>query len=153
MYTEADYRHIRGQVMARGAVFILILLAVVAAQAVSAYFRLRALAYIGAVLGAWLAYAFLMLGFMPYHRYSKHLSDIRRGLSRETEALFISLAERPRMADGILVYDLMARVGDKEEDARLFLWDAEKPLPSLTVDQPVRINSYGNFVLELEASK
>jgi hypothetical protein len=44
----------------------------------------------------------------------------------------------------------MLRVGPDEADERLFLWDADKPLPEIAQGREVCVTSHSNFVKGLD---
>lgn len=101
------------------------------------------------IVGAWVCYYIIMQKMMPWFRYKRFLKDMDEGLSRATDGWFVSLSESPRLSDGVAVHDFVLRVGDEEEDERLFLWDDDKELPTLNAGDPVHIVSFSNFVKEL----
>ena len=43
-----------------------------------------------------------------------------------------------------------ASLDPEGEDARLFYWDDDKPMPELEKGEKIRITSYGNFVTGVE---
>lgn len=106
-------------------------------------------AIIVTVVGAWICYYIIMNKMMPWFRYRRFLRDMDEGLSRVTDGWFVSLSESPRMADGVSVHDFVLRVGDEEEDERLFLWDDDKALPEINEGEPIHVVSFSNFVKKL----
>lgn len=102
-------------------------------------------------VGFLLAYGYLMIKLTPWFRYYRYQMDIRSGRSRETDAWFVSCSDGRKLSDGVEFHEMIVRVGDGEDDERLFYWDADKARPQLTEGQKVHIRSYGNYVLELDA--
>lgn len=149
MYTEKDYQ--MAQKNAKRVIYITVGILVVALVLTGVFVALRQKwpAVIALALGAWIAYAFYSFKGSPWVCYRRYLRDVREGLSRQTDCFFVSMSENTRTVDGVDVYDLTARVGDGEEDERLFYWDADKTVPALHEGQAVHIVSYGKFVTQL----
>ena len=55
------------------------------------------------------------------------------------------------MLDGVAVYDFMVYEGDDESEQRLFLWDADKPLPTYQKGQLLDIVSFGKYIKSVKA--
>ena len=102
------------------------------------------------VVGLILAYAYLTIKLMPWFRYQRYMNDLRSGRSRETDGWFVSCSDGMKLSDGVEFHEFIVRVGDGEEDERLFYWDGDKQLPQLTEGQQVHIRSFGNYILELD---
>lgn len=149
MYTQQDFMNAQ-----RGEKRVVWTLAILLAATLALTITLIALrikwgAAAAAAVGGCLCYGFYSLKAKPYINYRRFLRDIREGLSRETDAWFVSLGGAPRTVDGVEVRDFLVRVGDEEEDERLFYWDEDKPLPRVEAGQKLHIVSYGNFVTAL----
>jgi hypothetical protein len=112
-------------------------------------FRMRWFAGVASTLTACLIYAYISLKLMPHYWYRCLLCDIREGLTRDTDGWFVSLAAEPRKSDGVPVRDFIIRIGESEEDERLFYWDDDKPAPDLKPGDSVNIKSFGNYIKEL----
>lgn len=96
-----------------------------------------------------LCYAFLSIKLMPWFRYWRYQVDMREGLSRETDAWFVSCSDQTRLSDGVAFHEFIVRVDDSEDGERLFFWDGDKELPALTEGQQLHIKSFGNYITEL----
>jgi hypothetical protein len=150
MYSDSDYHKSNSAFNARVLAAVFILAAGVGCVTACMVFRARWLAGIASALTACLIYAYLSLKVMPHYRYRRLLSDMREGLTRETDGWFVSFAAETRRSDGVLVHDFIVRVGEAEEDERLFYWDDDKPVPELEPGERVSINSFGNYIKEYE---
>lgn len=82
----------------------------------------------------------------PYTRYARFLRDMFAGLSRESTGEFVGVDADTVLRDGVLFHPLHMRVGQMEEDMRLYYFDDSKPLPEIEPGAVVHITSYGNFV-------
>ena len=149
MYTDSDFKKSSAAFMSRVLMTVFILAVGLGCVVTAMVIRSRWLAGIASVLTACLTYAHISLKVMPHYHYKRLLSDMREGLTRDTDGWFVSLAAEPRKSDGVLVHDFIIRIGETEEDERLFYWDDDKPAPVLQPGDRVNINSYGNYIKEL----
>jgi len=74
---------------------------------------------------------------------------MKQGLSRETEAWFLSCSKDTRSSDGVEFREFIVRVDDDEDNERLFFWDNDKVLPEMKEGQKLFIRSFGNYITEL----
>lgn len=150
LYTEQDFAATKRTFLKRVLALIVILAATVAAVALfMSVLRNRYAVWVMAALGCCLSYAFLTIKVMPWYHYWAYQNDMRHGMSRETDAWYVSCTDGTRISDGVAFHEFIARVGDKEEDERLFFWDDDKKLPELKEGQKLHIRSYGNYITEL----
>ncbi len=149
MYTDADLARAEQAKTRRLTLAFSVLFVAVAVLVVGLVLRMQPLATFGTAVFACLFYAVLELLAMPHVRYAKFLRDMREGLSRETDAEFMSMSEAPRMNNGVMFYDFCVRVGPEAEDERLFYFDADKPLPKYKEGERLHITSYGNFITDI----
>lgn len=150
MYTDADLARVDREKNKRLALAFSVLAVAIVAMVIGLVIRIGPLATFGTAVFACLFYAVLELFAMPYVRYARFLRDIKAGLSRETDAEYMSISGEPRMNDGVMFYDFFVRVGPEDEDERLFYYDADKQLPSYQPGQSLHITSYGNFITAIE---
>lgn len=150
MYSKQDIQNAGQKVKGELTISLILLALGVAFIVAGMIIRNKNLAIIGGIAGSWLFYTHLMIKTMPWVRYKRFLNDLTNGLSHETDAWFCSMDESPRMLDGLAVYDVTVRVGDAEEDSRLFYWDADKPRPELKPDERVHIVSFGKYITQLD---
>lgn len=150
LYTEQDFAATKRTFLMKVLSLFLILAAVVAAEAVfMSVLRNRYAVWAVAAIGCCLSYAFLTIKVMPWYHYWAYQNDMRHGLSRETDAWYVSCTDSTRISDGVAFHEFIVRVGDGEEDERLFFWDDDKELPELREGQKLHIRSYGNYITEL----
>ena len=150
LYTEQDFAATKRTFLLRVLALIVILAATAAVVALfMSVLRNRYALWIAAALGLCLSYAFLTIKVMPWYHYWAYQNDMRHGLSRETDAWYVSCTDSARISDGVAFHEFIVRVGDGEEDERLFFWDDDKKLPELKEGQKLHIRSYGNYITEL----
>ena len=151
LYTEQDFAVAKKRFMGRVAAFsaIVLITAILMVLFVSV-FRNRIAVIITGVVGACLSYTYLSMKLMPWFRYWCYQNDMRHGMSRETDAWYVSCTDSVRVSDGVAFHEFIVRVGDKEEDERLFFWDDDKELPELKPGQKLHIRSFGNYIIELD---
>ena len=149
MYTDIDYKKSNAELKSRVLITVFILAVGLGCVVTAMVIRVRWLAAIASMLTACLIYAHISLKVMPHYHYKRLLGDMRAGLTRDTDGWFVSLAAEPRKSDGVLVRDFIIRIGETEEDERLFYWDDDKPAPELKPGDRVSIKSYGNYIKEL----
>ncbi len=150
MYTDQDLARAEGAKKKRLALAFSVLAIAVVVLVVGLVIRMEPLATFGTALFACLFYAALELYAMPHVRYARYLRDIKEGLSRETDAEYVSISSAPRTSSGVLFYDFVVRVGPEPEDERLFYYDADKPLPNFAPGAHVHITSFGNYITEIK---
>ena len=150
LYTEQDYVATKRQFWTRVLVLTAIIAAVIAAEALfTTVLRNRYAMWVVAAAGCCLIYAYLSIKLMPWYHYMMYQSDMRHGVSRETDAWYVSCTDGTRLSDGVAFHEFIVRVGDGEEDERLFFWDDDKKLPDLKEGQKLHIRSFGNYITEL----
>ena len=150
LYTEQDFAATKRTFIGRIVIFAgMILVTAVMLGLFVSVFRNRIAVIATAVVGACLCYAYLAMKLMPWFRYWVYQNDMRQGMSRETDAWFVSCSDSTRVADGVAFHEFIVRIGDGEEDERLFFWDDDKKLPEIQEGQKVHIRSFGNYITEL----
>ena len=150
LYTEQDFAAAKREYAKRILGLFLIIAAIVGLEALFlTALRNRYVAWVIGAVGCSLTYAYLTLKLMPWYYYWAYQNDMRHGLSREMDAWYISCSDGTRLSDGVAFHEMMVRIGDGEEDERMFLWDADKKKPEIKEGQKVHIRSYGNYVTEL----
>lgn len=150
LYTENDFVQAKKTMKKRLAMTGGVLGAAILLGAAGFVIRNQALAEIPLIVGACVFYTLFVNKCLPWVRYNRFLKEMQEGRHRETECYYMDVADRVRVVDGVQIHDMNASVDEAGEDARLFYWDADKPLPSFAKGQKVRIRSYGNFVLDIE---
>lgn len=148
LYSDNDLQRAQSAIKSRLTFFFLIVAVALAVLVAALILRYKIPAIALTVLFSWIAYFYLSTKALPWIRYRRFLREMGEGLSRVTEGRFVLVGESSRMVDGVEVYDFVLRVGDEEEDERLFLWDADKPRPEIAEGQLMRIISYSNYVKE-----
>ena len=150
LYTKQDYEATKKALGKRGWILAAILLGTCALVALFlTIWRNRIAADATAVVGMCAAYFYLTVKLMPWYRYWSYQNDMRQGLSRETEAWFISCSKSTREADGVEFREFIVHVEDEEDNERLFFWDNDKVLPEIKEGQKLHIRSFGNYITEL----
>ncbi len=151
LYTEQDFAATKRTFWTRVLILALIIAAMIGLEALfMGPLRNRYAVWIVAAVGCCLSYAYLTTQVMPWYHYMAYQSDMRHGLSRETDAWYVSCTDSTRVADGVEFHEFIVRVGDGEEDERLFFWDDDKKLPELKEGQKLHIRSFGNYITELQ---
>jgi hypothetical protein len=153
MYSDTDYQNAKNQMRKYLIVTCVVFLLLLGGMIAGLIVRNKALTIVMAVVASWTFYTMLMLKCMPWIKYVRWLKDMREGLSRETDGWFVRTDPACRLSDGVAVHEFIVRVGDGEEDERLFLWDDDRPLPDVRPDQKVHIKSFGNYVIEFSAGQ
>ncbi len=150
MYTENDFRCAEKQSKLRLA--LLILLACVFFAGMILMNRLRIQAASMAVAGGGFVLVYFLWSFKvsPWISYNRYLREMKNGRKRDTECDFVSFETETRMRDGVEVHELIVKVGEEEEDERLFYWDADKKNPEFHEGDRLLITSYGNYVVDLK---
>ena len=144
MYTEQDYRDIRGQIRQRsfalGIPAVLLLAGVIA----SFVFRVKPLTMgLSVLLGVFCIFGYGMLLY-PVIAYGRHLDEVLHGRVRSTTGAFKEMEEQAVMRDGVKYYPMMLSVGDMEnpEDDRLFYYDANLPRPDWKVGEMLTVTAH-----------
>lgn len=153
MYTDQDYQRTKKQVILRLCVLLLIAAAFAAGCGLCIARRIRWLNLLLSAVGAMCAATYFSLYFQPWFKYFRYLRDIREGRSHENTAAFLSISDQTTLRDGVAMHDVVVSLtGDleNEEDRRLFFWDDDKPFPALSAGTPVRIRSFGNYIIALD---
>ncbi len=150
LYTEQDFVKTKSELTKRWLILGAMILAtfVLAALFVSVL-RNRIAVIAAAVAGSALCYTYLAIKLLPWLRYWAFQNDMRHGLTRETDAWFVSCSDSTRISDGVEFHEFIVRIGDGEEDERLFFWDDDKQLPPIEVGRKLHIRSFGNYITEL----
>jgi len=149
MYTEADFHKANADFNRHILATLLIALLGAGGLITGIIVQNRWIAVASCILFSCLTYSYISLKVNPFFRYRKFMNDMRAGRSRELTGWFVSCESEPRRADGILIHDVIVRVGDAEEDERLFFWDDDKQPPTVWEGARVHIRSFGNFITEL----
>ena len=154
LYTEQDFAATKRAFIRRILILAAMICAIVALEALfMTALRNRYAVWGTAGVGCCLIYAFLTIKLMPWYYYLTYQNDMRHGLSRETDAWYVSCSDSTRESDGVQFHELIVRVGDGEEDERLFFWDDDKKLPEIREGQRVHIRSFGNYITELHVTE
>ncbi|MBR4235148.1 MAG: hypothetical protein IKR85_03705 [Clostridia bacterium] len=149
MYTEQDFIDAARQTKLRVALGIALICIFVILTVTFRIMDIEALVLISAGLGFALVCFVWSMKISPWVKYNRFLKEMRNGRSRTCECSFISFANETRFYDGVEIYDMNVTVGDREEDERLYLFDADKPLPALKAGEKLTVKSFGNFVKEI----
>lgn len=151
LYTEQDIRNAKRALSIRLMILGIILAVTIALMVVfMTVARNQIATIILATVGMCIAYAFLTIKLMPWFRYTRYLKDMRTGRSNVTEAWFVSCSDSTKISDGVAFHEFVVRVGEGEDDERLFFWDDDKQLPALSEGQKIRIRAFGNYIMELD---
>lgn len=151
MYTEADFSNARKTMKNRIITAVAVLLVAIALMVAGLIARNQTLAQVPVIVGACVFYTLFVTQCLPWIRYNRFLKEMSSGRKREMECYYVDISDRVRIVDGVQIHDMNASVDEAGEDLRLFYWDADKPMPSFEKGQRVKIKSYGNFVLEIQA--
>lgn len=150
LYTQQDFENTQQTFKKRAMILAAIVVGTIVLDVLfSTLLRNHVMTIATAVIGACAAYMYASVKMMPWFRYWQYLKDMRTGLSRETEGWFVSCSNTTRVSDGVEFHELIMRIGDGEEDERLFFWDDDKQLPEIEAGQKIRIRSFGNYITEL----
>jgi len=151
MYTEQDYANAKKEMAKKLYIGFGTLLGFIGLMLVGVWLRIRLLALLAPIVGSWVFFTLWVVHCMPWIRYYKFMCEMKEGRRRVTECYFMDVAGRVRIVDGVQIHDMNASIDPEGEEARLFYWDDDKPLPSYEKGQRIRITSYGNFVTGVEA--
>ncbi len=151
LYTEKDFEATRQTLKKRALILAAIVVGTIVLDVLFATVLRHHMATIAtALIGAWAAYMYASTQMMPWFKYWRYQEDMRIGLSRETQAKFVSCSSTTRVSDGVEFHEFIVRVGDGEDDERLFFWDDDKQLPEIEEGQMLNIRSFGNYITALE---
>lgn len=150
MYSEYDYMNAKNNMKRNIVLTFAVLMGFLAVMSVGLWLRIRVLVIAAPIVGSWVFYTMWLLLCNPWIRYHKFMCDMRTGRKRQTECYFMDIAGRVRIVDGVQIHDMNASLDPEGEDARLFYWDDDKPMPELEKGEKIRITSYGNFVTGVE---
>lgn len=152
LYSDQDATRTKAAIR-KSLIILCILIAITLAILITALVvRIQALAAIGTIIGAWLSYFYFSTQLLPWMKYNNFLRDMGEGLSRESDGWFVGYSDESRIVDGVAVHDFLMRVGDDEEDERLFLWDDDKALPQLAAGDKIHLTSFSNFIKVLSVA-
>ena len=151
MYTAEDFVRAQKGFHTRLYIAIALLAATIACLCVALTLRLRLFGILSMLIGLWITYYFAATKMNPWRKYYLLLKDMKAGLERGAQMRFLEISGGPRMLDGVAVYDFMVYEGDDESEQRLFLWDADKPLPTYQKGQLLDIVSFGKYIKSVKA--
>ncbi len=151
LYTEQDFEVTR-QTLKKRVVILAVIIVVTIVMDILFVTALRhhIAALATALIGSWAAYMYASTQMMPWFKYWRYQEDMKTGLSREMQAQFVSCSSTTRISDGVEFHEFIVRVGDGEDDERLFFWDDDKQLPEIAEGQMMNIRSFGNYITALE---
>lgn len=150
MYTAEDFYRAQKAFRLRLYISAALLAATLACLVVALTVRLRLFGMCAMLVGLWVTYFYAATQMNPWRRYYNLLKDMKAGLERESQMRFLEISGEPRMLDGVAVYDFVVYEGDDESEQRLFLWDADKPLPSYARGQLLDIVSFGKYIKSIK---
>lgn len=151
LYSDEYLAGVKRGVLMRLCVMLALIAAVVGVLAAACVFRWQVAMYVIAGVGFASIMFLWSMKLTPWLRYWKFMNDMVNGQKRTVEVTFVYATPETRFFDGVEVHDFVTRVGDKEEDERLYVFDADKPLPDYKEGQKLKVTSYGNFVVGIEA--
>lgn len=153
MYQPSDYQENRQQLRARLLALGLPAFALLACTIVS--FALRWPQYITVGLSILLCglcvFGYSMI-LWPVIAYGRHLNHALAGRTRTLHGAFIGMEQDVISREGIALYPMILNVGDKDkdEDDRLFYYDANLPKPPWAEGDHLAITSYDKIVTAWE---
>ena len=161
LYREEDYQAAKRSTFARFGVLALMfaVTAVLLALFVTVW-RNEILSVVVCMIGAALMFFYVSMKLVPWFRYWRYQSDIRRGRTHEMDCRFISLSDSERVSDGVAFRELIVMLdkeeeknerGEKIDNTRLLFWDADKKAPALRENERLHIRAFGNYIVSLEA--
>lgn len=150
MYTESDYSTAKSTMIKEIVIAFCTLAVFLAAMIVGLVLRIKVLVIAAPLIGGWGFYTIWVVKCIPWIRYNTFLRNMQEGRRRVTECYYMDVSGSARIVDGVHIHDLNASLDAQGEEARLFYWDDDKPLPSLTKGQKIRITSFGNFITAIE---
>lgn len=153
MYNETDIQGASGLARRWALVCALVGLLLIGTLVIGLVLHSRLIATFLTAAVAMLLYFVIDMALLPRVRYARHLKDIGEGLSRDAAVELKSISESPRALNGIVVYDVICRVGPEPEDERLFYFDAQKPLPNVAPGESLLITSFGSYITALQKAE
>lgn len=150
MYNESDYKQAAKQATLRVILALLLAVAFVAVALVFNRMRLQAPMLATAAVGFVVVFFLWSFKVTPWTKYNRFLREMRNGQRRHTECSFLHFTPETRMHDGVEVHEMIVTVGTGEEDERLYYWDADKPEPTLQEGERIRVESFGNFITDVQ---
>ena len=161
LYKDEDYRAAKRGMQRRFIVLALMLAATVALLILFVtVWRNELLAMLACMVGAAAMFFYLQMKLLPWFYYWRYQSDMRHGREHEMDCRFVSLSEGSRISDGVAFREFIVRLnqpemkkenGEKLDNERMLLWDADKQAPALKPDQTLHIRAFGNYIIALEA--
>ena len=149
MYSENDYiqasKRTKTAIATGIALIILCLAAVIAFVALEIDWAALASAGVGFIV----CFFFWSFKVMPWLYYNRFLKELRHGQRRQMECEFKECSPETRLYDNIEVRDVLVTVGENEEDERLYVLDADKPVPDLKAGERITVTSYGSFITDI----
>lgn len=152
MYNESDYKQAAKQATLRVILALLLAVAFVAVALVFNRMRLQAPMLATAAVGFAVVFFLWSFKVTPWTKYNRFLREMRNGQRRHTECSFLHFTPETRMHDGVEVHEMIVTVGTGEEDERLYYWDADKPEPTLQEGERIRVESFGNFITDVQCA-
>lgn len=103
------------------------------------------------LLCAYCVFSYSLL-LSPVIAYGRHVSHALKGRTRQTTGVFMGMEEGAVSREGVLFYPLTINVGgkDKDEDDRLFYFDANLPRPDWQAGERLTLTSYDKMVTAWE---
>lgn len=150
MYNEEEINLAKKNMMRRLVIGILLILLVIAALVVFTSLRMLAASMIVCTVLFLLTFYYWSVKLMPHIRYILWLRDMKRGRHHETLCRFVSVSDGTVLRDGVNVHEMIVRVDDTEDGERMFFWDDDKKLPGYAEGQDLKIESFGNYVVNCE---
>lgn len=88
----------------------------------------------------------------PILAYGKHLRHALDGRTRTTCGAYMGMEQSAVSREGVMVFPMTLNVGekDKDEDDRLFYFDANLPRPVWAQGERLRVTSYDKMVTAWE---
>ncbi|MBQ8952717.1 MAG: hypothetical protein IJ048_01255 [Clostridia bacterium] len=161
LYKDEDYQAAKRGMLRRFGVIALILALTVALLILFVTtWRNEILAMLVCALGAAVIFFYLNMKLLPWFYYWRYQTDMRHGREHVIDCRFVSLSEGSRLSDGVAFREFIVTLnqpemkkenGEKLDNERMLLWDADKQAPALKPDQPLHIRAFGNYIIALEA--
>ena len=148
MYTEEYFAKIKSDTLLRVILGLILIAAFLALVIVFTVLRLQIPQMAAAGVGFVLTYFVWYFKISPWTRYNRFMKEMRTGKKRTGVFTYEEIASETRMYDGVEVWDVQMNEGDNEEDKRLFVFDADMPVPEFRAGDRVEVTSYGRFVTE-----
>lgn len=150
MYTQQDFIDVKNTAVRRVLMMLLLSALFLAGVIVLTALRQEIPQLIVAMIGYVVVYFLWSFKVTPWMRYAHFMKDMNEGQRRELECEYVGMDGETRLADGVEVYEFHTRVGKREEDERLFLFDSNKPVPELTAGEKLKIVSFGNHIISID---